>query len=318
MVVDSIRGAIASKASVVRSAVSAQGSPIDYKLTFAGDLNFQAIKDNTVVSSIDKLPMEDQNYYNVKDAKEVKIDNIGTVGEDNAYLATFTQAGYTFKFKSNKDQKIDFAVGPNNLIFGFDNINLNEGADVYVNMTSQENISAAIDNNADGVVDSVVNPTIKDLSEDITANDLVVYSSDRNAYNKLDNSLYPQMKVKNVSNKTINLSDLELRYFFNNDGNDNNKFECDWAGLNNGTINASVKSDFVSNENGDTMLTIGFVNDGKVLMPGQEIEVQGRIHNDKWSIYNKSNDYSFSGQAYTVNSKVVLYAKDLLIFGVTP
>lgn len=319
MVVDSINGAIASKTATVRSAVGAENSSaIDYRITYAGDFNFEAIKDNAVVSSVNKLPLENQNYYDIKDTKKLKIDNIGTVGEDNAYLASFNEFGYTFKLKSNKEQKVDFAVGPNNLIYGFDNMNLNQGAEVYVNVTSQDSISASIDNNADGVIDSVVKPVIRDLSEDITASDLVIYSSDKNTYNTIDNTLYPQMKVKNISNKSIKLSDLELRYFFNNDGNANSKFECDWAGLNNATINASVKSDFVSNENGDTMLTLGFVNDGKVLAPGQEIEVQGRIHNDTWSMYNKSNDYSFNGQVYTVNNKVALYAKDLLIFGVTP
>ncbi|WP_315068115.1 cellulose binding domain-containing protein, partial [uncultured Clostridium sp.] len=157
---------------------------------------------------------------------------------------------------------------------------------------------------------------VKPLAE-LSDKDIQVLSRDVNQSQEFNNTLYPQIKIKNISNKEINLSNMQLKYFFTNEGNGDSIFECDWAGLNHNAITGNVKGNFVRDNLGDSTLTISFQGDKK-LKPGEELEIQGRIHDPNWKVYNRFNDYSLNTADYSKNDRISVYYKNIKVCGTEP
>jgi endonuclease YncB( thermonuclease family) len=152
---------------------------------------------------------------------------------------------------------------------------------------------------------------------EISDRDIQVYSRDAFKFCPFSNTLYPRIIVKNTSDKEINLADLQLKYFFTNEGNGQSIFECDWAGLNCCPIACSVRSNFVRDNFGNSTLTLSFQSNRK-LKPGAILEIQGRIHEPNWKIYNKSNDYSLNTEWYSKNDRIPVYYKGHKVCGTEP
>ncbi|MCZ0070497.1 cellulase family glycosylhydrolase [Bacillus sonorensis] len=131
------------------------------------------------------------------------------------------------------------------------------------------------------------------------------------------NQIRPQLNIKNNSKKTVSLKNLTVRYWYkaNNKGQN---FDCDYAqiGCNNIThkfvkLNKSVKG-------ADTYLELGFKNG--ILSSGASTgEIQIRLHNDDWSNYAQSDNYSFVNSSTFKNTKrITLYQNGKLIWGTEP
>ena len=120
-----------------------------YKFTFAGDSDFEAIKDKNILYHVYKKTDDSKIYYDFADGDNFKIDTIANVGEDKIYLATYSDDDYTFKLKSNKTQTVDFALGPDSKRYAFDNIELSDNSLVYVNAKFSEKVDVAVDCDGD-------------------------------------------------------------------------------------------------------------------------------------------------------------------------
>lgn len=131
------------------------------------------------------------------------------------------------------------------------------------------------------------------------------------------NQIRPQLNIKNNSKKTVSLKNLTVRYWYkaNNKGQN---FDCDYAqiGCNNIThkfvkLNQSVKG-------ADTYLELGFKN-GTLSSGASTGEIQIRLHNDDWSNYAQSDNYSFVNSSTFKNTKrITLYQNGKLIWGTEP
>lgn len=68
----------------------------------------------------------------------------------------------------------------------------------------------------------------------------------------------------------------------------------------------------------DTYLELGFKNG--TLAPGASIgNIQLRLHNDDWSNYAQSGDYSFfKSNTFKTTKKITLYDQGKLIWGTEP
>ena len=131
------------------------------------------------------------------------------------------------------------------------------------------------------------------------------------------NSISPQFKITNTSNKSLDLSKVTIRYYYTADGAISQNYWCDWSNIG----NENVQSSFVNNpysSNTDGYIEIGFKSGTSTLAPGSSAFVNGRIAKVDWSNYDQSNDFSFNSSAstYTESNKISVYINGQLVAGV--
>ena len=130
------------------------------------------------------------------------------------------------------------------------------------------------------------------------------------------NTIQVGIDLTNNTGAAIDLSGLEIDYFFTNDGDKDLTFFCDYAALTGGSYSAltsNVSANFVaaSGTNCDTKCVIKF--SGGTLQSGDSMTVQGRICRKNWSEMNLSNDFS-SGNA----ERLYIISGGKAIFGSKP
>lgn len=113
------------------------------------------------------------------------------------------------------------------------------------------------------------------------------------------NTIPISIELTNNTGSAIDLSGLEIDYFFTNDGDNQLAFFCDYAALTGSSYSAltsNVSGNFsaASGTNCDTKCALKF--SGGSLQNGDSMTVQGRICRKNWSEMNLSNDFS-SGNA---------------------
>ena len=152
----------------------------------------------------------------------------------------------------------------------------------------------------------------------VTSEDIKVemYNSLRNT---LTNTISPQFKITNTSNKSLDLSKVTIRYYYTADGAISQNYWCDWSNIG----NENVQSKFVNNPssaNTDGYIEIGFKSGTSTLTPGSSAFVNGRISKVDWSNYDQSNDFSFNSSAstYTEFNKISVYFHGQLVAGIEP
>lgn len=162
-----------------------------------------------------------------------------------------------------------------------------------------------------------------------------VYAADVNLqmYNSntsvATNSLALKFKITNSATTPINLTDVKLRYYYTVDGDKQQSFYCDQAGILTGSnnymgITTNVTGTFVkmstATDNADYYLEIGFNNTANTLDLGATAEIQARVAKSDWSNYNQTNDYSFNSSAtqYVKSDKIVLLLDGNNVSGVPP
>lgn len=129
------------------------------------------------------------------------------------------------------------------------------------------------------------------------------------------NTIPIALDIVNKTGAPINLSALEIDYFFTNDGDSDLVFCCDYAALTGSSYSAltsSISGNFssASGKDCDTKCAIKF--SGGTLQNGDGLTVQGRLTRRNWSNFNLSNDYS-SGNAerlyITISGKPIFGSK---------
>ncbi|MFZ5988766.1 MAG: HYR domain-containing protein [Bacillota bacterium] len=153
---------------------------------------------------------------------------------------------------------------------------------------------------------------------------LKAYNSDRRYRT---NSIKPYIKLENVGDSAINLSDVKIRYYYTVDGERKQNYWCDHAALNNPnsykSISSSVKGTPIKYDNMsdcDYYIEISFSSDAGTLEPGGTVIIQSRFAKEDWSIYYQTNDYSFDRRSlnYADNDNITVYISDVLVGGTEP
>ncbi len=134
------------------------------------------------------------------------------------------------------------------------------------------------------------------------------------------NNISFKMKITNTGSKSIDLSDLELRYYYTIDGAKDQSFWCDWASVGNSKITGRFVKMKSPKKNADYYLEIGFDSGAGSLAAKSSTEIQIRFSKEDWSNYKQSNDYSFnsSSSVYSRWNKVTAHLDGELIWGETP
>ncbi|EPR13428.1 glycoside hydrolase family 9 protein [Ruminiclostridium papyrosolvens] len=139
------------------------------------------------------------------------------------------------------------------------------------------------------------------------------------ASDTIKNTIRSSINIKNTGTVPINLSDIKLRYWFTNDGNQQNSFTCEYAAL--GTSNVTGNFTNISNPvtGADTYCEIGFTSEAGKLSPGGSTgAIPFRIEGT--TDYDKTNDYSYDSKMTDLgdNTKITGYIKGELKYGVEP
>lgn len=121
--------------------------------------------------------------------------------------------------------------------------------------------------------------------------------------------------IRNDGSDAVSLADLDIQYFFTDDGDKTVNFYCDYACLSGSTYTAmtdKVNGTFSAvsgNKTGaDTKLSI--TCDSKdALRPGDELTIQVRVAKEDWSNFDFGNDFSAGG----ADKMAVLCEGDLVV-----
>ncbi|MGL4655220.1 MAG: VWA domain-containing protein [Sarcina sp.] len=132
-------------------------------------------------------------------------------------------------------------------------------------------------------------------------------------------SIYPWIKVENTGNVELDLSKLEIRYYYTSDSENDEAEESiiDWATVNKKDIVSSIVPTFEKvekSEDADRYFSIKFKGN-HILGTNTELELQTRFNKKNWGEYNQLNDYSFNKEASdfeTTERLVVIYDGDII------
>ncbi|MBQ7766269.1 MAG: glycoside hydrolase family 9 protein [Lachnospiraceae bacterium] len=125
--------------------------------------------------------------------------------------------------------------------------------------------------------------------------------------------------IRNDGTEAVALEDLEIKYFFTDDGEKGINFYCDYACLSGSTYSAitdKVQGEFAAvtgnKTNADTELSI--TCDSKdALRSGDEVTIQVRVAKEDWSNFDFDNDFSAGGA-----DKVAVFCEGELVIGSQP
>lgn len=133
------------------------------------------------------------------------------------------------------------------------------------------------------------------------------------------NTLRNTINIKNTGTTPVSLSDIKVRYWFTNDGSEQDTFACEYAVC--GTENVIGKIVKIDNpvDNADSYCEITFSKEaGKLAPGGSSGDIPFRIESK--SDYDKTNDYSYDSEMSSLgdNDKITAYVNGALKYGVEP
>lgn len=152
-------------------------------------------------------------------------------------------------------------------------------------------------------------PINADISLEVAKND-----------NKTTNAISNTYKITNNGGDNIDLSKLEIRYYFTHEGNSDLVYYCDNAGLQLKqapyyvSCNSTFKGQFTAlddkTDSADTCFIMKFTNKDAFITDGGVLTIVTRIANQNWSPLTQTNDYSYAN-----NANICIYYDNKLIMG---
>lgn len=276
----------------------------NYQLAFKGNMNMSAVSDDSEYNLI--LSKVNDSWFGIYDnSEEFRIDRMGNLNNQEMYICTYSNNKYTYTFESLEDQTVDFVFSNGEDSFVVAGITVSEGTIVSVN---PQNKTVTIEGTTYRFRN--INP-IKLEENDISLKSKNVYN------NSITDTIAARIKLTNLSDKEIDINNLEIVYLYDNDENTNEIFECDWAGLDNVTINSSVISNISYDEELEcSKITLSFSQaENSILPQNADLDVHFRVHTISWDNYDITNDYSLNGIDYSENDRILVYYNGILVSG---
>lgn len=138
--------------------------------------------------------------------------------------------------------------------------------------------------------------------------------------NSTKDTIRAAVEIKNTGTTTVNLSDIKVRYWFTNDGNEQNNFVCEYSVYGNENVIGKIYKINKPVDGADTYCEISFGKDaGKLLPGGSTGTISFRI--EGLSAYNQGDDYSYNSKIsnnFGENDKISAYVRGTLNYGVEP
>ena len=132
----------------------------------------------------------------------------------------------------------------------------------------------------------------------------------------------PWLEIINTSGKTVDLSDVTLRYYYSADGDSAYGSNCVQPSLGcSGITQKTRRADGPSSPDADHYLQIGFTAAARGLAPGSTSEGIGlQLYRVDHRTLNQANDRSYNAEdtTYTPSKRVTAYVRGALVWGQEP
>jgi hypothetical protein len=126
----------------------------------------------------------------------------------------------------------------------------------------------------------------------------------------------PKFAIFNDGTNAIALSRIEIRYWYQEEGNSLERTNLLWAARTPSMLKI-VQGNFGNKQN--RYLSVTFGTGAGQLTHGQNATVQAEFNKSDWSAYNQGNDWSFINSSAYVNwNKAGIYVDGQLVAGVLP
>ncbi|MDT8718333.1 glycoside hydrolase family 9 protein [Clostridium sp. 19966] len=295
------------------------------------DFSFQGISSNSTVVKANNIPVYDAGVkvYGNEPSEGVVVKTAITSPQDGAVLDN-TSVNTPIAIKADASvsagsiSKLEFFV--NNAKVGeavsapyeYDwtppqSSTKTDGIETY-SITAK-----ATDADGNSQISAPVTIKVKLPIKPAPAANISVQAFNGNTQN-ITNSIYPKLKITNNSTNAINLSDVNLRYYYTIDGEKSQSFWCDWATAGASNVTGSFVKMQSPTATADYYFQIGFTSSAGTLAPGQSTELTIRFAKSDWSNYTQTNDYSFDAKdtSYADSKLITSYVSGNLISGVEP
>jgi hypothetical protein len=142
----------------------------------------------------------------------------------------------------------------------------------------------------------------------------------RNETSSQSSFVRPYLQIRNTGPTAIAASELELRYFYTNDGVQGEVVDCYFAQFGCEDLMMSIVEVEAPLPLADHYLSVKFgPNAGSVPINGG-YGLEPALHDPSFTEYDQAGDYSYdpSKKAYAAHDKICLYRKGTLIWGTEP
>lgn len=130
----------------------------------------------------------------------------------------------------------------------------------------------------------------------------------------------PHVQILNNGASDEDLTVLTLRYWYTADGSTTQAYDCDYAAIGCGVVQATFVAMTTPTATADHYMEVSFTG-GTITAGTSTGEIQTRFHDTSYAVtFTQTNDYSFDADdvAYTQWSQITLYRSGTLVWGAEP
>jgi hypothetical protein len=134
-----------------------------------------------------------------------------------------------------------------------------------------------------------------------------------------NNSIKPQLKLRNEADYEVDLNRLSVRYWFTAEDFSPLKFYVDYAQLGTSAVNGSFVALEEARDGANYYLEMTFDTNKKIAALGNSGEIKTRISKSNWTNFDEADDHSYSNHnQYLETAKITVYWDGQLIWGEEP
>ncbi len=146
----------------------------------------------------------------------------------------------------------------------------------------------------------------------------VVASYQDNSSGPTANTIGLHFNILNNSAAALDLTTVEVRYWFTAEGSGTMVAECDYAVMGCTNISASFGDVNPVSDGADTYASFTFTS-GSVPAGGESARIEFRLHTSGYTNLDQSDDFSYvEGAAYIDNPNITVYADGVMVWGCLP
>ena len=135
----------------------------------------------------------------------------------------------------------------------------------------------------------------------------------------------PVFKIINRGNTNVKLEDIQIQYYYTNEGGIDQTFWCnEFSGGGVERDSSQVHGSFLKlktpKDNADYCLRVGFYAKAGVLRPGESVEIAVGFSKNDGSLYQQEGDYSYNNasNAFISWERIAVYMSGKLVSGREP
>lgn len=152
-----------------------------------------------------------------------------------------------------------------------------------------------------------------------TAPFVIVDYRDGDGGKTANNSIRPQLQLRNISDSPVAVSRLTVRYWLTAENFAPLNFYCDYAALGTGAVRGRFVALDEAREGANYYLEVSFASDYAIPARSHSGDIRTRLAKQNWTDFDEADDYSFAPfAAFAETRKITAYWDGELIWGEEP